>query len=413
MSAPYPPQADAATAHLRPGGAPVPAIVVGCGLTALGAHRLLHRAGIPVYAVNSPASFEADSRWCRPLPGFGGDHDGRGLAAILAASPVAHAVLIPCSDQAVNEIAEFPPALAARFPASVPSAAIVAQLTDKAKFARLLDELAVPRPITAIVNHPSDVDAIPDVAFSGAFLKPRDSTTFLARYEVKAMRVDSRADAAAKLERICGDGLAVILQEFVPGPGSNHYLIDGFADSKARVRALFARRRIRIFPPDFGNSSYMVSVPIATVEPAVESLTKILSHLRYRGIFSAEFKFDERDGLFKILEINARAWAYVEYTGRCGIDVCKMAYDDALGLEVPEKWDYEVGARLIYPHIDFFAARREWQEHRLSLAGWLRSWIGAQQPHFNWSDPLPALRNWIVLARHIARRLLLDETRSR
>ena len=34
---------------------------------------------------------------------------------------------------------------------------------------------------------------------------------------------------------------------------------------------------------------------------------------------------------FKILEINARPWWYVELASRCGVDVCTMSYRDAFG----------------------------------------------------------------------------------
>jgi D-aspartate ligase len=384
----------------------VPAIVIGCGLTALGALRLFHRSGIPAYCLARNAATESHSRWFRPLPGFrAGPYSTGPLAGILARCPLPSAVLLPCSDHAVNEIAALPPELAARFPASVPSATIVAQLTDKARFAALLERVGVPRPLTVAVESPDDVRSLPDAVFADAFLKPRDSSTFFERYRQKALRVESREAATARLAELGSAGFRVILQEFIPGPASSHYLIDGFSDAGGSVRALFARRRMRIFPVDFGNSSYMVSVPLADVAPAAEALRAILASLHYRVIFSAEFKVDERTGEFKILEINARAWWYVEFAGRCGIDVCRMAYDDALGRPVGERRDYRAGARLVYPYIDLFAAREEWRAGRLSLAGWIRSWLGAQQPHFNWSDPEPAIRDWATHTFDAVRRL--------
>jgi D-aspartate ligase len=384
----------------------VPAIVIGSGLTALGALRLFHRAGIPAYSLNQSPSIEQQSRWYRPLPGYRpGVDDRASLAEILARCPLPAAVLLPCSDHAVNDIAALPPALAERFPASVPAAGVVARLTDKARFAGLLEEVGAPRPLTVVVDAPGDIDALPDAAFDGAFLKPRDSAIFFERYRRKALRVATREEAMRRLAEVRAAGIGVILQEFIPGPGSNHYLIDGFSDSRARIRTLFARRRMRIHPADFGNSSYMVSVPLSSVATAAEALRAILAALGYRGIFSAEFKVDERSGEFKILEINARAWWYVEFAGRCGIDVCRMAYDDALGREVAERWDYRTGARLVYPYIDVFAARDEWRAGRLSLGSWARSWLGAQQPHFNWSDPVPAIRDWAAHTRDAVRRL--------
>jgi len=388
-------------------GAPVPAIVIGSGLTALGVLRLLHRARIPAFTISPAPSLEAGSRWFRPLPTAApAASAGSALASLLEASTVPRAVLIPCSDAAVNEIATLPATLAARFPASVAAPEVIRQLTDKAHFARLLDELDVARPRSFIVNRPEDLDAVPDAALESAFLKPRDSDRFEKRYRTKALPVSGRAEAAARLAETAADGFGVILQEFIPGPGSNHYLIDGFADAHSRIRGLFARRRIRMYPPNFGNSSYMVSVPLTSLCDGAAALERIIAALHYRGIFSAEFKFDARDGRFKLLEINARAWWYIEFAGRCGVDVCRMAYFDALGDEVPEVRAYRVGARLVYPYPDFFAAADEWRAGRLSLAAWFTSWCGAQDPMFNWSDPLPAVREWLGNSGRALRRRL-------
>ena len=161
-----------------------------------------------------------------------------------------------------------------------------------------------------------------------------------------------------------------------------------------------------MYPPDFGDSTHMISVPLAEVEPAVQSLRAILAAIQYRGIFSAEFKLDARDGTFKILEINARVWIYVEFAGRCGVDVCTMSYRDALGLPIMDFPEYRSGVRLVSPYLDLAAARFVWSQRQLSKLEWLRSWFGAQQPHFNWTDPVPALTDWADMSYRAVRRIV-------
>ena len=74
-----------------------------------------------------------------------------------------------------------------------------------------------------------------------------------------------------------------------------------------------------------------------------------------RGIFDAEFKYDHRDGQLKILEINARPWWFVEFATRCGVDLCRMAYMDALELPVTPANEYEVGRCCIHMNYDLAA----------------------------------------------------------
>jgi predicted ATP-grasp superfamily ATP-dependent carboligase len=389
-----------------------PAIVVGSGLGALGALRLLHRSGVRAYSLNVEPSAESLSRWFRPLPGIRETPGvGAPLAHLLEASSLERGVLVPCSDSLLAAICQLPRALASRFPSSTPAPEVVAQLTSKAKFATLLDAIDIPRPRTLIIQDSTDMERFADGRCPELFLKPVDSASFMRCYGVKACRVRDLVDARTRLARFQADGHRVVLQEYVPGPGSNHFLIDGFAGANGEVRALFARRRLRMFPPDFGDSTYMISVPLTEVEPAVQSLRSLLAAIGYRGIFSAEFKLDARDGMFKILEVNARVWIYVEFAGRCGVDVCTMAYRDALGLPLGDIPVYRTRARLVSPYADLAAARYAWSQRQLPKGAWLRSWFGAQQPLFNWTDPVPALRDWGQISYRVLRRALRGKPR--
>jgi predicted ATP-grasp superfamily ATP-dependent carboligase len=190
-----------------------------------------------------------------------------------------------------------------------------------------------------------------------------------------------------------------MLQEYVPGPPASHYFLDGFVDAKGNVRGMLARRRLRMHPPDFGNSTHLESVPLRDVSAALTTLERLLARARYRGIFSAEFKQDARDGRFKVLEVNVRPWVFVEYTARCGVNVCAMAYGDALGLEVQPSASYRIGRRLVYPQDDRIAGLRMWRAGEQSLPALARSWVGSMQPILCWDDPLPGAASIALFVR--------------
>jgi predicted ATP-grasp superfamily ATP-dependent carboligase len=238
---------------------------------------------------------------------------------------------------------------------------------------------------------------------ASSFLKPADSQRFFASFQAKAFRISGREEAGDRLARCAAEDLAMVLQEYVPGPPTNHYFVDGFVDRTGAVRALFARRRLRMFPPDFGNSTLMRSVAITEVDDAPATLRSLFAAIGYRGIFSAEFKRDAQDGRFKLLEVNARPWWYVGFAAGCGVDVCAMAVKDAVGQPVATVEHYAIGRRCVYPYYDYDAARMERAAGRLSALAWIRSWVGASQPVFQWSDPLPALGE---VAAMIGRRVL-------
>lgn len=383
-----------------------PALILGSGITALGVQRVLGQAGIPYLTAHRTDPLLTRSRWYRPLPGTGGPTDGD-LEGWLRTSGLERAVVFPCSDRWVVAAAALDPGLADRFPASVPSLDSIETLVDKGRFLTLLRELDVPHPWSRTLEDPSELDQVPDHLFRDAFLKPRDSQRFMARFGVKAFRVQGREDARRRLEELgAGDSAGLLIQDYVPGPPSNHYFLDGFVDRGGTLRSLFARQRLRMYPPDFGNSSFMKSIPLDRVEPAARHLRRLLEAAGHRGIFSAEFKLDERDGVFRILEVNARAWWYVEFAARCGVDVCSQAYADALGEPVPTVTEYRAGRRGVHPYYDYWAIRNERLAGRFSVADWARAWTGAFQPVFRWSDPGPAVSDTAKLLMRMMRRRL-------
>jgi predicted ATP-grasp superfamily ATP-dependent carboligase len=383
----------------------IPVLVLGggLGLTTLGVIRTLGRAGIPAYVVADTQGLAHRSRWYRPAPHpAGGAHAETDLERFLEDLPLERAVLMPCSDIWAMLVAQLGAGHAERFPSCQSPASVLETLLDKGHFAAALDAAGVPHPITRLLARATDLAALPDEAFRDSFLKPRDSQRFFRRFEVKAFRVRGRDDATERMKAVDAAGLTVLLQEYIPGPASNHVFVDGFVDGAGQPQAVFARRRLRMFPVDFGNSSYMVSVALDEVPTAVAAVQRLLRHVRYRGIFSAEFKYDERDEEFKILEVNARPWWYVEFTARCGVDVCTMAYRDALGLPVEPAGEYRVGYPCVYPYYDYGACRELRRRGQLSLSSWVRSWLTAEQPVFRWSDPYPAL---VETAKGLGRRL--------
>jgi predicted ATP-grasp superfamily ATP-dependent carboligase len=364
-----------------------PIIAIGGGMTLVAVLHLLHRAKIATYAVCPEGDFAVHSRFYRPLPGRFPYLAPRDLPRLLTNLPFESAVLLPCSDDWLSAVADLSKDLASRFPSSLASAAVEA-LVNKWHFAQILQREGLPHPKTRLITSTKQTDSMPNEDFQGRLLKPLFSEHFARKYGVKGFLVDSRAEVLHSMKRL---SLPILLQEFIPGPATAHYFLDGFIDRQGRTCALFARRRLRMSPPKLGNSTFMLSIPLEEVAGAVATLQSLLKTVSYRGIFSAEFKCDDRDGFFKMLEINARPWWYVEAPACVGMDVCSMAYHDALGLTVEPVASYKAGQYLGILPVDFRAWHQERQQGGPGFWYWLRSWRRVKSTPFHWDDPLPAL----------------------
>lgn len=366
--------------------------MLGSGVTALGALRALAEYGAECYVAGSGGALVSDSRWFRQAPGSDGYDDLTATPASVQAIGLNSAVLIPCSDSSTLAVAQLAESNQTRFLSSTCPSEVLQLFQDKQRFAGLLTDLRVPHPLTVVVNDARDLDVLDRDDFSHAFLKPADSQSFMAHYGVKAFWVSNKNDAVQKWQAAQEHGFEMVLQEYVAGAASDHYYIDGFVDRHGRICGQLARRRLRIYPADFGNSTLMVSVPLVEVVQASNSLAKIFAATKVRGIFSAEFKLDANTGDLRLLEINARAWWYVDFARRCGVDVCAMSYEDAMDLPVAVVEGYAVGKRCVYPYYDIAALREARAKGSVALGKWFAPWFGALQPVWRMRDPKPAIK---------------------
>lgn len=135
-------------------------------------------------------------------------------------------------------------------------------------------------------------------------------------------------------------GVPYILQERVQGPGVGVFLLmkDGV------VLARFAHRRLREKPPSGG-----VSVLCESIEPpadALDAATRLLAGVRWNGVAMVEFKIDERGGVARILEVNARFWGSLELAVSAGVDFPYLLFLMAKGERIGESTGYKVGLKM-------------------------------------------------------------------
>lgn len=391
-----------------------PAIVLGTGESALGAIRSLRRAGIPVAHSKKKTNLAAWSRFDISLDDWPAKALGPAeLANWLRSTRLESAVLFPCSDAWVQSVALLDEATTQDFRRWTPGAAAVETMIDKNRFRAMLEELDLPHPRSWDLARDTDTWQVPGEAFNSAFLKPHDSLRFFSKFGVKGLFVSGRKDAFRKARQVWDEDIDLLLQEYIPGPPQNHYFIDGFHSKDGTVTQFLARQRLRMYPADFGNSTSMKTVALDAVRPALDCLTSIFSHTGFHGIFSAEFKRDERDGILRIIEINCRPWWFVDYADRCGLRTCKSAYRDALNLEIAAEAPYRLGELGTYPVYDWEVFTASGDRSASSFMTMITNWVRSYQPIFSWSDPMPVIVNFLRLARGAFQKRARNLFRSR
>lgn len=199
--------------------AQLPVIALGSGVTLASVLNVLRWSGLDFFAVCPPQDFVRRSRWYRPLATALPNPGPSDLQALLETSEINSAVLLPCSDDWLRAVTSLPTSLSGRFPSST-SPHCVDILTNKWRFAQLLEKFGIPRPRTQLISSREQCHPLPDSLFEGAILKPLSSVDFACRHGVKGYLVESRREAAALIEQL---ELPIMLQEFIPGPPHSGY----------------------------------------------------------------------------------------------------------------------------------------------------------------------------------------------
>lgn len=373
-------------------GRELPVLLLGKHITGLGVLRTLVRDGVVVYGGEETDDVITRSRWYRPaerrLPE---SPDADVLAVHLRGLPLARAVLIACSDRWTLAVAGLPSDVRERFPASINTPEVVRTFSDKARFRGLVERLGLPAPWSLPIATPDDLDSASDEQLRSAFLKPADSQAYARRFGTKGAFVSSRSQAAWVVREGIAAGTSFILQEFIPGPPGSTILLDGFVDRHGTLAAISARRRLRMDPPLLANTASDVMIELGEVAPAVATAQRLLAAVGYRGIFNIEFKHDARDGIFKIIELNARPFWLIAHIAAAGIDLPLMSYLDALEQPVPVGVTYQVGRYGLCELPDAAAILRAVRSGRRPDGPVLRPWLRGDHAMLWPSDPVPGV----------------------
>ena len=304
-------------------------------------------------------------------------------------------VVYPTRDETVAAISKHRTQLLEHFRIPTPPWDVTKWAWDKRNTYRRAAELGIPTPRTWVVASEDELDAIDgDPPFA---IKPAIKERFVYATKEKAWRADTRAEADPALprggtpdwcRRNCGSGAD-------PGDG-NAQLGYGAFFKDGRAIASMTAKRLRQHPREFGRSSTFVR----TCElPEVRDLSeRFLRSIDYYGLVDIDFKYDERDGLTKILDVNARTWSYHALGHRAGMDFASLLYADQVGAPLAHATQARSDVSWIRLATDVPMAVKELLARRLDWRDYLRS---LRRPDvesvFCRDDPAPALAEIALL----------------
>lgn len=301
-------------------------------------------------------------------------------------------VLIPTDDVGAILIAEEALALQQWFLFPKLRSDIPRSLVDKSQLHILCKKLEVPCPQAISPGTISEVYEFIETAAFPVVVKP--SKQWL-NSKIKPSIVSSpRAllDLYRRSEAQVPSKL--LIQEYIRD--GEDWLFNGYSDANSKCLAGFTGRKLRSYPPRFGSATLGRSVTNPALLQQAEALVKAVS---YSGIMDIDYRFDKRDGQYKLLDFNPRIGAQFRlFEDRERIDVARALYRDLTGQSLRRSPQIDGRVFVVEPQ-DCLTCIHDLLCRELSIGDWWRSFKGARE--FAWfrrSDPLPVIVIWIRLA---------------
>jgi len=129
-----------------------------------------------------------------------------------------------------------------------------------------------------------------------------------------------------------------MVQELIRGPGCGFFSIF----DKGEPKAIFMHKRIREYPITGGPSTVAESY----YHPRLKELgLKILRELNWDGVAMVEFKQDQKDNEFKLMEINPKFWGSLNLAIASGVDFPYLYCLQSMGERYEPVFEYKEGVK--------------------------------------------------------------------
>src|SRR5262245_19649979 len=310
--------------------APPAAIVFNCHITGLAVARSLGRRGVPVLGLDrDPNGFGLHSRYTSiagrcPYP----LEDERGFIDLLL--EIGHvlprkAVLFPCLDEWVFAVARHRSELEQYYYFPFSDIETINRILDKDLLYRKCEQLGIPIPRTYYLARQLPEEVAGRIAYP-CIVKPALQRGFTNEFGEKVFRAESRDEFLKLCRRASHHPL--LAQEIVGAGIDSFYSLCSFVNRRGEAVGSFVGRKLEQYPPDFGTACLVDSRYVPSI---AERGVEILKQFGYHGISEVEFLYDQKDGEFKLLDINTRVWKWIGLPIRAGIDLPWLAYSDAIG----------------------------------------------------------------------------------
>lgn len=249
-------------------------------------------------------------------------------------------VLIPIMTNSVIQVADRLDEFRSRCRVLVPRPDVVRQVIGKASIVAAAEQVGVPVPRTVRPETAADLDAAAREVGLPAIVKLADDEGLYLAPQDRYGLARSPEELHSVWTRLASIKPRPVIQERILGLGIGFSAVLG-GDSE--LLGAIAHQRIREYPILGGPSTCCVSIddPVLT-----EQSLELLRSVGWIGPAMVEYKRDERDGSYRLLEINARFWGSMPLARLSGLNLPAALVENACHGTVPPQTRAKTGVKM-------------------------------------------------------------------
>lgn len=367
------------------------AVILGLSETGLGIGKSLGRHGIRVYGISYQKEIAYYSKY---------------INSILLPHPINQElefikyigefcntirekpVLFIAADEYLNFYIRNNSIIDKYFISNLPGQKLVKSIADKYSQYELAVNSGIDVPKTLYLDKFTDINEIKNNIDYPIFIKGRDVNLWRKVFiSKKGFVINDDRQLKEKLKVLSANRVPIIVQELVLSADNQNYKICVYISPEGKYKLVFTLRKIHQNPIHSGIGSSVESFKY----PLLEKIgMKLFSAINYQGVGSAEFKYDEKDGKLKLIEINPRYWQQNLLADYCGMNFPLIDYLQVTG-QSPDKID-EFREKIKWVNIsaDFDSYLKYKKEGTISFSKWLKDLKGEKIiSNFSWDDKAP------------------------
>lgn len=364
------------------------AIVIEGHVQGLSNTRALGELGIPVYVIDVVHCLAQHSKYCKKYfrcPAFNSTEFVPFLISLAQKESLQGWFLIGSNDHIVENLSLHYEELKPYYTMCVPTKEQLYRIIDKEQLMGIAEQCGTHIPATCDKEH---IEKAKTMRYP-LLLKGRLGLSFYKATHKKAIQADNYdalCSAVKSLEGVTDD---IMIQELVPFDEKNRVVSFTCFAISGEIKAYWMGKKLREHPIQYGTATMAESILLPEI---VEEARPLVAALDYTGTCEIEFMYDNRDHVWKLIEINPRTWLWVGLAKECGIDYAKMMYRYVNDIEQSYPEIYKVGLKWRNSITDFVYSMKAIAKGRLTLGEYCRSFRGEKMHAiWSWKDLMPGI----------------------